>query len=86
MTDEFKKGYVRMKAIDFDTWNNAATVEANKPKNNLGFDNYSFAIPDINPSKVWGNVEHEFALKVSNVVMETEVLSQDEAISQGMVL
>lgn len=69
------KGFLKILAIDFDTWNNAATVLANQ--NGMECDQYTYVLPDVNPNYVWARIEHEF--------IEGEVLSREDAIAGGMI-
>ena len=69
------KGFLKLKAIDFDTWNNAATIEANE--NGLSCDAYTICRPDTDPLYCWARVEHDF--------IEGDILSDEEAIEQGML-
>lgn len=61
MIDEngkFIKGFLRMAAHDFNTWNNNATFKARE--NGFNCSLYTYSLPDIDPYYVWARVEHDF--------------------------
>ena len=78
------KGYSKMPAIDFDTFNNMATVKANNGQITkdgepvtLKCEPYTSCRPDANPDYVWVIVEH-------GGLTELPIVSEEEAINQGM--
>ena len=76
------KGFTKMYAIDFDTWNNSATVKANTPKSEGGLSFpcgvYTSCRPDANLNFVWAIIEHDG-------LTDLPVVSESEAIAQGMI-
>lgn len=69
------KGFFRLKATDFDAWNEAATVKANE--NGLSCDTYTTCIPDIDGVHTYARVEHDYITK-------EPLLSYEDAILSGM--
>jgi len=78
MTNE-ANGYAKMPLIDFDTFNNAATVKANENKNKLDCDPYTFYFHDTDPLYCWARIEHDY-------ITELPILSYDDAILAGMIV
>lgn len=52
------KGWLRILASEFDSWNAAQTIIANE--RGLNCDHYTSSRPDIDPLYVWARVEHDF--------------------------
>lgn len=69
------KGFLKIKAIDFDTWNNNATIKVNE--NGISCDCYTFSFPDVDSQYVWARVEHDF-------ITDTPVVSSEDAVIAGM--
>ena len=70
------KGYLKMLAGDFDTWNNAATVKANDI--GMDCDSYTSPTPDTDPQYVWARVEHDF--------VEGDIKTKEDAAADGMIV
>lgn len=74
-------GYIKLPAIDFDTFNNTATVYANTPVSEGGlgksYVQYTCSTPDTNPAFVWAKVEHAG-------ITDLPVVSYEDAVLQGM--
>lgn len=68
-------GYVKVKAIDFDTLNNEWTVKANL----MGVDcePYTRYFPDNNPEFAWAKIEHDG-------ITDLTVVSYEDAVAQGL--
>lgn len=71
----FMKGFVRIKAIDFDTLNNEWTVKANEM--GMGVDSYTYCLPDADGIHAYARIEDEG-------MTDFPVISKEEAITQGM--
>ena len=68
------KGFLKMKKVDFDTWNDVATVIANEHGSDCN--PYTSCFPDKDGIHVWARVEDDF--------IKGLIISRADAISQGM--
>lgn len=72
------KGFLKIKASEFDAWNNQATVDYIAATGDDSCDEYTSSTPDVDPEHVWARVEHDF--------VEGDIKTRDEAIEAGMVI
>lgn len=69
-------GFLKLKAIDFDTWNNGATVKYIAETGDDSCVEYTTYKSDTDPDYVWARVEHDF--------IDGDILSKEDAITAGM--
>lgn len=79
-------GFIKMLVSDFPAFNADAKVRMLVYNPNDSMDNYTSAMPDINPLYCWARVEEEFTSKVMTDVERAKIVDYDTAIAQGMVI
>lgn len=78
LKEPLTKGLIKMPAIDFDTWNNTATVKYIEETGDTTCIQYTTCIPDIDGINVWARVEHDF-------ITDEVPITKEEAIINGMI-
>lgn len=71
------KGFIKMEAVDFDTFNNAATVKYLQETGDMSCTRYTDTFPDNDPTYVWVRIEHSY-------ITDIPLLSYEDAIVSGM--
>ncbi len=72
------KGFLKMLAVDFESWNQQATTDYVNSTGDTSCTSYSSSRPDTDPDHVWARVEHDF--------LEGDIKTEAEAIAAGMVV
>ena len=72
------KGFLKMHAVGFDTWNATATTKYIQKTGDASCDKYTTYMNDINEDFVWARVEDTF--------IEGDIKTNDEAVALGMLL
>lgn len=70
--------FLKMPAIEFDTFNNAATVKYIEQTSDKSCEQYTILKPDKDANFVWAVVAHDY-------ITDKATVSLDEAIRQGMI-